>query len=769
MIKKLDNEFLLTNSGSSLILHLNELGKLTMEYYGAPLPEGEDLSKYVRKNNMVGTATIYDEKKDKEFSLDTASLEFSTPHKGDYGDPSIILASSKGFVYDFVYEKDEIRKPKEMKDYPNPREAEEELVITFVDEKMGARIHLHYITYKNSAIFGRYLEIENFGEEEIRIQKAASLQLILDDKGYEMVTYYGGWADEFHENVSPITHVRTVIDSLTGSSSARHNPFFYVRQKGASVDSGETYAFNLIYSGNHFEEAELTTYGKIRIQTGISSICFEERLPKGGSFTTPLAIMAYSNKGQNGITKFMHEFVNDHVVPARFQGKDKLIDYNSWEGSGTKFKEKDIHSLMKKAASIGVELFVLDDGWFGHRNDDSTSLGDWVTDKKKLPHGIDGLANYAHKLGMQFGLWFEPEMISPDSDLYRAHPDWAIQDGIHEPSLGRHQLVLDLRKQEVQDFIVEVFDKFLGSGKVNFVKWDYNRNISDIPAGDGAFYHNYILGLYKVLKRLDERFPDVLFQNCASGGNRCDLGMLSFFPLTWVSDDTDPFQRAQIQESMAVGYPLSVFANHVSSKTNTQALRVTTIHDKFEVASLGVLGYELNLNDVSKEDIEIMKKQIGFYKCHRRTFQYGEYRAFHKLSEGNIAVRQVLGEKEAVVVRTLRNQQISGMPESLEVKGLDETKNYAYSVYDKKLELKRFGPLVNMVSPIHLKEDGFLLRLLSKFKKMDIEEFKGVASGAYLNAGAVKLPNQWQAAGYDSSVAFYGDFGSRLILVQETN
>jgi alpha-galactosidase len=246
-----------------------------MEYYGAPLPEGEDLSKYVRKNNMVGTATIYDEKKDKEFSLDTASLEFSTPHKGDYGDPSIILASSKGFVYDFVYEKYEIRKPKEMKDYPNPREAEEELVITFVDEKMGARIHLHYITYKNSAIFGRYLEIENFGEEEIRIQKAASLQLILDYKGYEMVTYYGGWADEFHENVSPITHVRTVIDSLTGSSSARHNPFFYVRQKGASVDSGETYAFNLIYSGNHFEEAELTTYGKIRIQTGISSICFE--------------------------------------------------------------------------------------------------------------------------------------------------------------------------------------------------------------------------------------------------------------------------------------------------------------------------------------------------------------------------------------------------------------------------------------------------------------------------------------------------------------
>ncbi len=746
---------------------ISEFGHVIMDYFGKELPFAEDVSPALRSYGVgFGLATNYDDKKDPNYSLDPLSLELSLAFRGDYNNPSLILRSPRGQVFDLVFVSGEIIEPKPLKDYPSPREAEQELVLKLKDKKMEVGVELHYITYKDSPVFGRYMVIKNHAEEPLWIEKAASLQLVLDaDQPYEMVSTYGNWAHELQEEVTPITHTRTSIDSLTGSSSARHNPFFYLKGKKTSLFHGDVYGFNLIYSGNHFEEAELTNHGKIRIQTGISPTLFKQELAKGESFATPMAIFCHSQDGINGLSKAMHDFVNGHIVPERFAYQDRLIDYNSWEGCMFDFDEGKIKNLMKLAKKEGMELFVLDDGWFGKRDSDTCSLGDWTVNKKKLPHGISGLSDYCHKLGMKFGLWFEPEMISPNSDLYRAHPEYAIQDGIHEATLGRHQLTLDLTQEEVREYIVSAVSAILKQG-VDFVKWDYNRNMSDLPK-DPGFFHHYILGLYKVMKKLTESFPEILFLNCASGGNRCDLGMLSYFPLTWVSDDTDAFERCKMQEAMVVGYPQSVFSNHVSTKTNAQTLRKLPFAEKFEVASIGVLGYELNLADIKKHDEEEIAAQIALYKKHRRLFQYGEYIQFHKLTEEGIAVREVLDEGNAVVVRTLGVSKPSAEAEHLEVIGLSEKANYHYEVRKKTLDITRFGPLVNFVSPIHVAEEGQLINLLSSFKRMPIETFEGEILGAYLNQGAVKLPITWQGTGYNDDVCFMGDFGSRMYLIEK--
>ncbi|MDO5330716.1 MAG: alpha-galactosidase [Bacillota bacterium] len=768
MIKKIENGFYLSNQKSSLVLMIEPVSqKPICVHFGAYIADPVDAATLYRKPTASGNSTVYDEAKSPILSLDNLPLELSTPFKGDYGDPSLLIEGPRTMIYDFVYESYEIGEGKPLEGLPTPRDVEEELTIHLTEPKMGVKAELHYLVFKNSEVFGRYLKIFNESEEEITLRKAASMQLVLEAGDYELVSFYGGWADEFKENVSPITYVRQIVDVHSGTSSARHNPFFYIRERGAGLNHGKHFGINLVYSGNHFFEVELENDNLLKIQNGISSFAFKEVLKTGESFETPVAVLSFSEAGLNGLTENFHFFVNSHIVPERFEQVDKLIDYNSWEGCGAKFDEGEIKSLMRKASGLGMELFVLDDGWFGKRDDDSTSLGDWFTNKKKLPHGIKGLSSYAHKLGMKFGLWFEPEMISPKSELYKSHPDWALTDGIHEPVLGRHQLVLDLSKDEVVDYLFEAVGKYLRDEGVDFVKWDWNRCIADIPNSPSNYIHHYYLGLYKLMDRLTKAYPNVLFQNCASGGNRCDLGMLSYFPLTWVSDDTDGYQRALIQEGMIVGYPQSVMANHVSCKTSAQLLRKTSFASKFEVASLGVMGYELNLNDCSKQDMDEIGKQVALYKKYRHAFQYGKYIQHHKLTQENTSVRQVGDKDFTAVVRTMTVQKVTSPLETLEVKGLDPEAEYSFTLRKFKHDIRRFGGMVNYVSPIHLKEESNMLNIVSHFVQMDCEKCEGKAKGSILNAGAIKLPKQWQGTGFDQDVALYGDFHSRMYLIEK--
>lgn len=759
-----ENTFLLSTKETSLLLRVNEIGKVVCDHYGRKANETDLAVMRVPEGMPTGRTVIYDQQKSKNACLPLIRGEYSTPFKGDDLTPSLELYSEKGRVYDFVYVSHEVRAMEPMQGYPTPRGASEELVLVCRDEAMGAELELHYAVYEDCDVIGRYVVLRNIGAEDFVIRRVFSSQICLQNQGFLLHASYSNWAGEFQQNVAKIQRFRYEFGSDTGSSGDFHNPFFMVRAEDATLIHGNVYGFNLIYSGSHRAIVEMDPYGLVRIQQGISPRGFEKTLHAGESFVTPMAVHTFSFRGLNDISHHMHAFVNGHVVPERFAYQDRPIAFNNWEGTYMKFTEAKLHSLAKKAADLGCELFVLDDGWFGHRDDDASSLGDWNVYKKKLPHGVVGIAEYVHKLGMKFGLWFEPEMISPDSELMKAHPEYAVQDGIHQPSLGRNQLVIDLTKQEVRDYLYESVAQHLRTGVIDFVKWDYNRTFSDLPR-NGAFCHEYILGLYELIGRLTTEFPDVLFENCASGGGRNDLGMFSYFPQGWVSDDTDSLERAKMQAEMAFGYPVSVMSNHVSAKTNHQMLRKTGFGTKFDVAAIGILGYEMDITDLDGMEEKAIKEQIAFYKKYRKTLQYGVYQLLDTFDHSRQIV-EVADENCAIVSYVNYVQTPHPGNETLPLTGLDPTARYAYSVRTEVHSLKTFGSLINMVTPIHLKEDGFLVNMISKFRGLDAEALKGEAMGDTLNAGGLQIGRQWAGTGYDETTRILLDFGARLYIFE---
>ena len=759
--------FVLSTKETTLLLRVNEVGKLVCDHYGRRIGGNEDdlAAAAVPTGMPTGRSVTYDEEAAPKVCLSSIAAEYSAPHKGDFHSPMVEIVSEKGRVYDFTYVSHEQRPYAEMEGYPNPHGADEEFVVLCRDEAMGAELELHYVLFVASDVIGRYCVVRNVGEGDFSLRRIMSYQFTFQDQGYVLKGSYSSWAGEFQNSETPIGNFRYEFGSDSGSSGDQHNPFFMVKSAQATLRHGNCYGFNLIYSGSHRTTVEKDAFGLIRVIAGISPQGFEKVLAKGESFMTPMAVLTFSHLGLNGISRHMHHFVNHCVIPENFAFKPRPIAFNNWEGTYMKFTEAKLKALAKTAADLGCELFVLDDGWFGHRDTDSTSLGDWNVYKKKLPHGIEGIANYVHDLNMKFGLWFEPEAISPDSDLFAAHPDWAIQDGIHKPSLGRHQLVLDLTKPEVRDFLFEALSNHLSTGLIDFVKWDYNRPFSDLPAS-GSFCHDYILGLYDLLERLVSAFPNILFENCASGGGRNDLGMFCYFPQGWVSDDTDSFERAKMQAEMAYGYPPSVMSNHVSAKTSHQMLRRTGYGTKFDVACIGILGYEMDISDLDSIDVKAIKDQIKFYKKYRETLQYGIYFLHDTLENGRLIV-QMGGARESLVTYVNAAQTPHPGNETLPLTGLKPEATYHYFVRHEMHNLKTFGSLINMVTPIHIKEEGVLVNTLSRYRGLDAEGLEGKASGATLNAGALQIGRQWAGTGYDESTRILLDFGARVYVFEQ--
>jgi alpha-galactosidase len=768
MIKQIEGYFLLSTRSSSLLLHVNAIGKFVSEYYGRRLRPDEDFRPLTREYPFAeGTEVIYEEKTNPAVSLNRLKQEYSTPLKGDYGSPSLIIEDANSCLYDFVYDSFLIRDPEPLSGLPTPHGGEAELVVKLLDSVKKTALYLHYFVYEESDVIGRCSEIANEGEASFYLHKAMSFELTLPNRRYEAVSLYGSWGNEANKETSLVHHGIWVNSSFAGGSSARHNPFFLIKEKGATHLSGSVYSFNLVYSGNFQESLELDAFGYLRIQGGLSPFLFRKEVKPQERFVTPMAVMTYSYEGIDGSARHMHKFVNDCIVPPRQAHKPRPIVYNNWEATMFSFSEAKIVSLMKEASRLGAELFVLDDGWFGTRNSDFEGLGDWTINHKKLPGGLAGLAAKAKKLGLRFGIWMEPEMVNPKSRLYLAHPDWIIREGNHEPSLSRHQYTLDLTKKEVQDFVYESVAQTLRSAPISYLKWDYNRNISDVPGPYGSFYHDYILGLYGVLSRLTTEFPDVLFENCASGGNRCDLGMLSYFPQSWASDDTDSFQRLSIQSGLALGYPLSSISNHVAAKTSSQLLRKSSLESKFDVAAFGVLGYELDLHDLTPLDKKVISKQIAYYKEHRQLFQYGDFYELSDFSEGPLASWEVTDGQEALI-GCFRSFQ-SPAPEEGRLGGtaFEEGSFYRYLSREESISLSRFGHLINMVSPVHLKEDGALLNAISAHKDMKSEVDCGLVSGAALLSEGVTLAQEWSGVGYSERVRLLGDFGARLYFLKK--
>jgi alpha-galactosidase len=774
MILVKNDHFVLNTDHTSYVFGVNPEGMLEHMHYGASVSVNEEnhaeSMRAMHEKVSHGKGTTVNYNKETMTVAEDILLEVSSVGKGDFRSPSVLIRYADGTdTSDFVYESAEVlTTPVFCKEMPcaggNGNEEPQQLRVTLKEKEKPVKLDIYYTVYEKCDVITRRMVLRNEGTEALTVLRMMSLQLDLDDYGYKFTTFGGNWGREMHKEEVIVSQGSVVHSTLSGVSSNRANPFVMLAEADATERGGEVYGFNLVYSGNHYEEVNVSGFYKTRFMTGINPTDFSWEVKGGDSFETPEAVMSFSAEGYRGLSLNMQHFVKRHIVRGKFKDQPRPILLNSWEAAYFDISESKLLSLAKKAAEAGIELFVMDDGWFGNRNDDKTSLGDWDVNKKKLPGGVESLAEKVHALGLDFGIWVEPEMISEDSDLYRAHPEYAMTAPGRENSPGRNQMLLDLTNPEVVDFVTTSMRKIFSVPGVNYVKWDMNRMFADVyskvlPAErQGETAHRYVLGLYRIMKTLTEEFPDILFEGCASGGNRFDLGILSFMPQIWGSDDTDAMQRTKIQTGYSYGYPMSVMTAHVSACPNHQTLRTTPIDTRFNVAAFGVFGYEINLCECSSEEFKAIKQQVSTYKEWRDTFFYGD---FYRVSDKEWMV--VSPDKRNAVAMVWNEMcNPNDFYGKLRTVGLDETMDYHVFNIQLKHNIKEFGDLVNQVAPIHIKKDSFVHNTLARFYKMDGEVEDYVVSGALLNNAGIKLTQAFGGTGYNGETRLFQDFASRL-------
>lgn len=739
-----------------------------------------------------GNSLCYDQE-DKSFSPEYCALECSATGKGDVREPMAEVVGKDGVrTLDFVYESHEISTGKQpFRTLPGSYDEAgkvQQLKVILRDSWQQLKLELYYWVYEDCNVISRSAVLVNEGGSPVTVERLLSFLTDLDEDDWIVRSFTGAWTREMRENRIPLTGGKYVLSSSTGTSSNRANPFFFLEKRDTSEDYGTCVGFHLIYSGNHYEAMEVSPYGKTRVVSGINSQGFSWHLEPGERLEAPEAVMTFSAAGRNGMSKNLHAFVREHIVRGKWKKKERPVLLNSWEAFYFDFNESKLLKLAETAKSVGIELFVLDDGWFGKRDDDTSSLGDWTENKKKLPGGLKGLAKKINAMGLDFGIWVEPEMVNVDSDLCRAHPEWVLEVPGKAHSEGRNQRILDLSNLDVQQYVIDEMSRVFSSANISYVKWDMNRVFSDaysqaLPKErQGEVVHRYQMGLYRCMKELTEAFPEILFEGCASGGNRFDLGILCYFPQIWASDDTDALCRAEIQNGYGYGYPQSVIGAHVSSCPNHQTIRVTPLETRFAVACFGALGYELNLIDAKKEDLEAIKAQISLYKEWRSVLQFGRWirgKSFtgnqdgHGVSNlwdgaGNLQEWYCVSEDRTREVITLL--QRFAIPNShsmrLRARALDPERIYQFTNRELKYNVKGFGDLVNTVAPIHVKQDSLLHNMVAKFVKLDGETENYLLRGDVLMRGGVNLKQPFGGTGYNDQVRYYPDFGARLYFIE---
>ena len=517
------------------------------------------------------------------------------------------------------------------------------LEVVVADDAIGLEVLLYYTVFEEYDVIVRNAVIVNKADAPIELKSAYSANVDLPQGKYELVHFCGDWGRErgLERTTMSKGAILEICDN-TGRGSRWNNPFVMVTTPGADETHGEVYGFNLIYSGNHSTIAQMDWAGRLRIQQGISDQSFSWLLAPGEEFLTPQSVICYSDSGVGALSHKYHGLYQNHLMRSQWTKKQRPILLNSWEGCYFDFDEPKLLAMAENAKKVGIELFVLDDGWFGKRDDAKSSLGDWFVNKRKLPDGLAGLAQKINAMGMEFGLWFEPEMISPDSDLCRAHPDWVVRVPQIEPIKYRYQWVLDLTKPEVCDYVVQVVGDVLRSANITYVKWDMNRIVCDVPY-DG-FYHAYVLGYYNIMSRLTEGFPQILFEGCCSGGGRFDPGVLAYMPQIWASDDSDAIARLKIQYSTSMCYPLSTIGAHVSPVPNHQVGRITSLKTRADVAYFGMFGYELDIAQMTQQELEEAKVQIDFAKHIQPLVREGVFHRLRSPFENNECIWQVVSE-----------------------------------------------------------------------------------------------------------------------------
>ncbi len=641
------NMFFLITDNSEYQIKINEIGMLLHVYYG-PQVNRTDMSYLLKQTDRGFSGNPYECSKTRGLSLDTLPQEYTGVNVGDLRISSIELQNSNGSLScDWRYVNHSIIKGKYMLNglpYVRGRNgnlADERdvttLIIKLEDYVTKMEVQLLYGVFEHKDIITRAAQIHNLGSGTVYLEKASSICMDFPYGNYDLIHFHGKHClERIPERIS-IGHDIITIGSRRGMSSHHNNPFVILADGSTTENSGNAYGFMMMYSGNHKTEVERDFVDNIRLVMGINDYNFRWKLNPEETFTTPEIIMAFTSKGLNDLSSKYHHIIRENIIDSKYYSVKRNVLINNWEATYFNFNEKKIIELADEASKLGIDMFVLDDGWFGQRIDDNAGLGDWYVNEDKLKGGIKYLVDEVNKRGMKFGLWFEPEMINEDSDLFRAHPDWVVRDPDRKPMLSRNQMVLDMSRRDVRDYLYEMISNILAEGNIEYVKWDFNRAVvncysNNLPYDQqGEFSHRFVLGTYSLLERLLSEFPNLMIEGCSGGGGRFDAGMLFYCPQVWTSDNTDPISRLAIQEGTSYGYPVCTMGAHVSASPNHQTKRKTSMRTRGIVAQSGTFGYELDITKLTDKEKDIVRKQIYDFHKYDELIRHGEY---YRLSTG---------------------------------------------------------------------------------------------------------------------------------------
>ncbi len=699
-----NRSFTLHTRSTTYQMQVDQPGHLQHLYYGRRLAEGDRMDAQVLPVNCGFSPVPYGCNADYDFSLDLLPQEYSGCNTGDFRVSCLSVSDAAGAAgADFLYVRHEICAGKYQVDglpcaYDSGGEVET-LVITLADPVTGLELQLSYGVFAARDVITRQARLVNRSERPMTLGKAASACLDLPYGQWDLIHFHGRHCMERQMERTSLTQAVQTISSRRGASSHHHNPFVILCDHQATEDAGDCYGMMLVYSGSHRTDIELEQSGGVRAVTGLHDELFSWHLAPGEVFDTPEVLLSFTHEGLTRLSQQYHAFLRHNICRGAWQFARRPILINNWEATYFQFDADKIVDIAAKAAELGVEMLVLDDGWFGKRDDDFTGLGDWFVNENKLPGGLNPLIERIHRLGMRFGLWVEPEMVSEDSELYRAHPDWALTLPGRKPTLGRNQLVLDLARPEVVDYLYDLLSGLLRRHRIDYIKWDMNRNMTDVysralpPERQGEASHRYMLGLYRLLGRLTAEFPQVLIEGCAGGGGRFDAGMLAYCPQIWCSDDTDAVERLIIQHGTSFGYPISAVGAHVSACPNHQTGRTTPLGTRAVVAMSGTFGYELDLNKLSASEVRAVCYQIEDFKRWYHLIQDGLY---YRLTgvDGDFTAWQTVSpdRSEALVSVVVTHPRANAPLVHFRLKGLDPEGTY-------RIAVQRFLGTTNLPSP----------------------------------------------------------------------
>lgn len=638
--------FHLKAKDTSYVMEVVRDGYLVHLYWGRKVQEYHHPN-YLQQMDRGFSGNPYQHKEDRTFSLDTLPQEYPQYGNSDFRKPAYQIQLENGStVTDLRYDSHTIHKGKKPLDglpatYVEKEEEADTLEITMIDKLIGLKVILSYTVFNHLNVITRSVKIVNDGNTSLKLLNVQSLCVDFREADFDFLHLHGAHVRERQIEKQPLRHGIQSIESARGSSSHQHNPFIALLRKDATEHAGEVYAFNFVYSGNFLAQAEVDQFSNTRVTMGINPFDFSWKLDPGAAFQAPEAVMVYSSAGLGDMSRTFHDLYRTRLVRGEFRDKERPILVNNWEATYFNFTADKILEIADAGKELGIELFVLDDGWFGKRDNDKSSLGDWFVDLRKLPDGLDNLANQVKEKGMQFGIWMEPEMVSVDSELFREHPDWCLHVPGRESSESRNQLVLDLSREDVRKEITKRISDILTNIPISYVKWDMNRNMTEIGSAQlpadrqRETAHRNMLGLYKMLEKITEDFPHILFESCSGGGGRFDAGMLYYMPQTWTSDNTDAVSRLKIQYGTSLVYPISSIGAHVSAVPNHQVQRIASIEMRGHVAMSGNFGYELDLTKLTADEKTAVKNQVSSYKETRKLIQFGDFYRLKSPFEGN--------------------------------------------------------------------------------------------------------------------------------------